>query len=136
MSMTKDINEKLDEILAIRTEINRMKKDLNNNEDLINKITGEKCSKTDALDVVEKVIDGIKNDLSKITNNGQNCRDIFTNEYYINDPMEDKRIARNNKDNFSNQDWKSLYKISEETFVEETDSLKQKAAGAGLTDND
>ncbi len=41
-----------------------------------------------------------------------------------------------NKDNFSNQDWKSLYKISEETFVEETDSLKQKAAGAGLTDND
>ena len=102
MSMTKDINEKLDEILAIRTEINRMKKDLNNNEDLINKITGEKCSKTDALDVVEKVIDGIKNDLSKITNNGQNCRDIFTNEYYINDPMEDKRIARNNKDNFSN----------------------------------
>ena len=26
--------------------------------------------------------------------------------------------------------------ISEETFVEETDSLKQGAAGAGLTDND
>ena len=102
MSITRDINEKLDEILAIRTEITRMKKDLNNNEDLLNKITGEKCSKTDALDVVEKVIDGIKNDLSKITNNGQNCRDIFTNEYYINDPMEDKRIARNNNDNFLN----------------------------------
>jgi len=41
-----------------------------------------------------------------------------------------------NKDNFSNQDWKSLYKISEETFVKETDSLKHGAAGAGLTDND
>ena len=41
-----------------------------------------------------------------------------------------------NVDNFSNQDWKSLYKLSEETFVEETDSLKQGAAGAGLTDND
>jgi hypothetical protein len=30
---------------------------------------------------------------------------------------------------------KSL-QISENTFVEETDSLKQGAAGAGLTDND
>ena len=41
-----------------------------------------------------------------------------------------------NKDNFTQQEWKSLYKLSEETFVEETDSLKQGAAGAGLTDND
>tara|TARA_B100001057_G_scaffold488461_2_gene572855 strand:- start:784 stop:1395 length:612 start_codon:yes stop_codon:yes gene_type:complete len=41
-----------------------------------------------------------------------------------------------NKDHFSEQEWKSLYKLSEETFVEETDSLKQSAAGAGLTDND
>ena len=41
-----------------------------------------------------------------------------------------------NNDNFSEQDWKSLYKLSEKTFVEETESLKQGAAGAGLTDND
>ena len=41
-----------------------------------------------------------------------------------------------NKDNFTEQEWKSLYKLSEETFVDETDSLKQGAAGAGLTDND
>jgi len=41
-----------------------------------------------------------------------------------------------NQDNFSDQEWRSLYKISEETFVEETDSSKQSAAGAGLTDND
>lgn len=41
-----------------------------------------------------------------------------------------------NTDNFSEEDWKSLYKFSEETFVEETNSLKQGAAGAGLTDND
>ena len=41
-----------------------------------------------------------------------------------------------NKDNFSDQEWKNLYKLSEETFVEENDSLKQGAAGAGLTDND
>ena len=41
-----------------------------------------------------------------------------------------------NKDNFSVSDWNSLYKLAEDTFVEESDSLKQGAAGAGLTDND
>lgn len=41
-----------------------------------------------------------------------------------------------NTDNFSELEWKSLYKLSEETFVEETESLKQGAAGAGLNDND
>ena len=41
-----------------------------------------------------------------------------------------------NKDNFNDLDWNSLYKLAEDTFVEESDSLKQGAAGAGLTDND
>ena len=41
-----------------------------------------------------------------------------------------------NKNSFSEQDWKELYKLSEETFVEESDSSRSKAAGAGLTDND
>ena len=41
-----------------------------------------------------------------------------------------------NKNSFSDQDWKELYQLSEETFVEESDSLKQSGAGAGLTDND
>ena len=41
-----------------------------------------------------------------------------------------------NKDSFSDVEWKNLYKLSENTFVEETDSLKKGAAGAGLTDND
>ena len=41
-----------------------------------------------------------------------------------------------NKNSFTNQEWQDLYKISEKTFVEETDSLKAKGAGAGLTDND
>ncbi|MDC0533944.1 DUF3726 domain-containing protein [Candidatus Pelagibacter sp.] len=41
-----------------------------------------------------------------------------------------------NEDTFTDTEWKNLYKLSEDTFVEETDSLKQSAAGAGLTDND
>ena len=42
----------------------------------------------------------------------------------------------NNSDNFSENDWNELYKMSEDTFVEESDSLKKDGAGAGLTDND
>ena len=41
-----------------------------------------------------------------------------------------------NKDHFTEKEWNALYKLSENTFVEETESLKQEAAGAGLTDND
>jgi len=53
------------------------------------------------------------------------------------------KIAKNvsikileNEDSFNNKEWKELYKLSEETFVEENESLKQSGAGAGLTDND
>ena len=41
-----------------------------------------------------------------------------------------------NEDSFTDDEWNNLYKLSEETFVEESDSLKEGAAGAGLTDND
>ena len=41
-----------------------------------------------------------------------------------------------NNNSFSIQEWKELYKLSEKTFVEETESSKTVGAGAGLTDND
>ena len=41
-----------------------------------------------------------------------------------------------NIDSFNEKEWNQLYKLSEETFVEESDSLKETAAGAGLIDND
>ena len=41
-----------------------------------------------------------------------------------------------NQDNFKESEWQNLYKLSENTFVEESESSKQRAAGAGLTDND
>ena len=41
-----------------------------------------------------------------------------------------------NRDSFEEKEWNELYKLSEETFVEENESLKQGGAGAGLTDND
>ena len=64
---------------------------------------------------------------------------IFSNLYKEKYPILGKNIQINfldNKDNFEETEWKRLYKLSEATFVEETDSLKQGAAGAGLTDND
>ena len=41
-----------------------------------------------------------------------------------------------NNNSFSNEEWKEMTKIANETFVEESDELKEKSAGAGLTDND
>ena len=41
-----------------------------------------------------------------------------------------------NSDTFSEKEWNEIYKFSEDTFVEESESLKESAAGAGLTDND
>ena len=41
-----------------------------------------------------------------------------------------------NKDSFTTKEWNNLHRLSKNTFVEETESLKQGAAGAGLTDND
>ena len=64
---------------------------------------------------------------------------IYSNFLNLEFPKNSKDLEINfieNKDNFSDDEWKSLYKLSENTFVEETDSLKKGAAGAGLTDND
>jgi len=41
-----------------------------------------------------------------------------------------------NNNLFSEIEWKEIYKLSEDTFVDETEELKQTSAGAGLTDND
>jgi hypothetical protein len=68
----------------------------------------------------------------------------FNNNIYSNF-LENEiiEVARNvsikfleNSDHFTQNDWNELYKLSENTFVEENESLKQGAAGAGLTDND
>ena len=41
-----------------------------------------------------------------------------------------------NKNLFNENEWQELYKLSEKIFVEETEELKLKAAGAGIIDND
>ncbi len=64
---------------------------------------------------------------------------IYSN-YLSGEILEKSEIIKlsflENKDTFNKEEWFELYKLSEKTYVEETDSLKQTAAGAGLTDND
>ncbi len=68
----------------------------------------------------------------------------FNNNIYSNyNKKKDIELSKNiylkildNTDSFSEIEWKELYKLSEETFVEENEDLKLSGAGAGLTDND
>ena len=64
---------------------------------------------------------------------------IFTNFSKKEFPSVVKKIEVSfleNEDRFTKKEWTNLYKLSKNTFVDETDSLKHGAAGAGLTDND
>ncbi len=64
---------------------------------------------------------------------------ISCNSFKTDFPFETKKANisfLDNKDSFSDNEWNNLYRLSENTFVEETDTLKKGAAGAGLTDND
>ena len=41
-----------------------------------------------------------------------------------------------NNNSFSEEEWRDMTKFANDTFVDESDELKEKSAGAGLTDND
>jgi len=69
----------------------------------------------------------------------------FDKTIFSNNIDNDKTISKakeisieflENNNSFTTKEWKELYRLSEETFVKETENLKQKGAGAGLTDND
>ena len=64
---------------------------------------------------------------------------IYSNLFNLEFPYIAKNVEVEfieNQDSFTDSEWQSLYKLSENTFVEESESSKQGAAGAGLTDND
>ena len=41
-----------------------------------------------------------------------------------------------NDNSFNENEWDEMNKFANETFLEESKELKEKSAGAGLTDND
>ena len=94
MSIAKQINERLDEILSLRAEIKKMDAEITDDQVLNNLTTGEKTDKGGALRVVEAMIDQIKSDLNIITNNGLNVKEIFTNQFYVNDLLQDRECAK------------------------------------------
>ena len=64
---------------------------------------------------------------------------IFSN-YSKNEICENANVVSitflENTNSFDDSEWNEMTKFANETFVEESDELKKKSAGAGLTDND
>lgn len=107
MSTAKEINNKLDEMLLHRETLIELRKDFDNPEfGLEDAETGEKVTKEIVLNKAQSIKDKIIEDLNKLTRNGQNCRDMFTNDYYVNDVMQDREIAAQERANklFANLD--------------------------------
>ena len=96
MSLAKEINKKLDEIIALKNEIGQIRKDLPAGAKLKNMETGDEMTREDAVACAEGVMDMVKTDLTKITNSGQNVRNIFDNPFYVNDMLQDRAIAEEN----------------------------------------
>ena len=67
-------------------------------------------------------------------NQSINCN--FLKNEIVKEGDEIDLIIYENDNTFNNQEWEEIYKLSEDTFVEENENQKTKAAGAGLTDND
>ena len=67
--------------------------------------------------------------------NNNICSNFLNNEIIKTANFATIRFLEN-IDSFNEKEWNQLYKLSEEIFVEESDSLKDTAAGAGLIDND
>jgi len=83
-------------MLALQAEAKRLHKEVDGRKKLVNQETGEKITKKQVLELAEVEITQIKNELNKLTNNGQNIKGLFDNEYYINDMMQDKLLVKNN----------------------------------------
>jgi len=96
MKLAKQLNEKLDEIIEMRMELRRMNEDLDDDATLTNMQTGESQTKKEAIELIEGLIQDVYAQINKLSNNGKNVNDIFTNKYYINDFMQDREIAKAN----------------------------------------
>ena len=89
-----------------------------------------------ASEISGKKIHAVFDQTEILLNLNVNISSNFFNQEFTKFANEIEIKFIDNKDNFNDSDWNSLYKLAEDTFVEESDSLKQGAAGAGLTDND
>jgi len=93
MTLAKEINEKLDAILSAMDELRELEVEIDDDLEFENKETGQIVTKEIVLNKGQEDIDQIKAELNKITNDGKNVKNIFNNQFYINDMIQDKVIA-------------------------------------------
>lgn len=93
MSLAKEINSKLDEILAIKAEMSRMTANINADAQITNVKTGKKVDVAEANKVVDDMLGRLYTELNKITNNGKRAKGLFDNIYYVNDVIQDQLIV-------------------------------------------
>lgn len=96
MSLAKEINKRLDQILDMKAELIKLKKELNKGGKL-KTLDGKPANKEDALQVVGQMMEDIYKEINSLTNNGKNVKEIFTNKYYINDAMQDKELVKQDR---------------------------------------
>lgn len=93
MSLAKEINKELDNILKIKAEVKRVNAEITDEDIFTNINTGEKVGKKEVLETAHNMEIQSKENLSKLIGDGTNIKDIFTNKYYVNDFMQDKICA-------------------------------------------
>lgn len=93
MTLAKEINEKLDAMLSAMNDLHELELEIDDDLEFENKDTGQIVTKEIVLNKGQEDIDQIKADLNKITNDGKNVKNIFDNQFYINDMIQDKVIA-------------------------------------------
>lgn len=93
MSLAKEINKELDNILKIKAEVKRVNAEITDEDIFTNINTGEKVGKKEVLETAHDMEIQSKENLSKLIGDGTNIKDIFTNKYYVNDFMQDKICA-------------------------------------------
>ena len=98
MTLAREINEKLDEMLSVQSQIKELT-ELESDAKFSNTETGEVVTKEIVVNKGEQRFAEIKEELNQITNNGTRGRNVFSNPYYINDRLLDKTIAKEIKAN-------------------------------------
>ena len=94
MNLASEINKKLDEITRHNKELAMVERDYKDPKfSLEDAKTGEKVTKEMVLNKADEIQSQLIEDLNKLTNGGKNAKDLFTNQYYINDFSQDKLIA-------------------------------------------
>ena len=100
MSLAREINDKLDAILRHNKEVDAVNNDFKNPNFKLNDVnSGEQVTKEMVLNKADEVYKEIIGGLNKLTNDGKNCRNIFSNQYYVNDMSEDRRIVEQEREN-------------------------------------